>query len=135
MPAGKDEFAAFSTKDLPRLRIDYLFLDGTSFRFHEHSPAEPVLCAWGIDTNGEPHLVDLAAPAGVSSPHRSEGTRPKNVSISASIACCMRRRDGDAADLLEDGRKVMVGTEQRVDLRADALTGRYSWCHGCRSSF
>ena len=56
----KDEFAAFSVKDLSKLRIDYLFLDGTNFRFHEHSPAEPVLCAWGIDTNGKPHLVGLA---------------------------------------------------------------------------
>jgi transposase-like protein len=62
----KDEFAAFSVKDLSRLRIDYLFLDGTNFRFHEHSPAEPVLCAWGIDTNGKPHLVGLAAASSES---------------------------------------------------------------------
>ena len=62
----KDEFAAFSTKNLSRLRIDYLFLDGTNFRFHEHSPAEPVLCAWGVDTNGKPHLVGLAAASSES---------------------------------------------------------------------
>ena len=62
----KDEFAAFSVKDLSRLRIDYLFLDGTNFRFHEHSPAEPVLCAWGIDTDGKPHLVGLAAASSES---------------------------------------------------------------------
>jgi hypothetical protein len=30
--------------------------------------------------------------------------------------------DGDATDLLEDGRKVLLGAEQRVDLCADALT-------------
>ena len=57
----KDEFAAFATMDLSKVRIDYLFLDGTNFRFHEHSPAEPVLCAWGIDTDGKPHLVGLGA--------------------------------------------------------------------------
>jgi transposase-like protein len=62
----KDEFAEFSVKDLSKLRIDYLFLDGTNFRFHEHSPAEPVLCAWGIDTNGKPHLVGLAAASSES---------------------------------------------------------------------
>jgi hypothetical protein len=28
---------------------------------HEHSPVESVLCAWGIDTNGKPHLVGLGA--------------------------------------------------------------------------
>jgi transposase-like protein len=57
----KDEFAEFTARDLSRIRLDYLFLDGTNFRFHEHSPAEPVLCAWGIDTDGKPHLVGLAA--------------------------------------------------------------------------
>jgi transposase-like protein len=28
---AKDDFAAFSVKKLSKLRIDYLFLDGTSF--------------------------------------------------------------------------------------------------------
>jgi len=51
---------------LSKLRIDYLFLDGTNFRFHEHSPAEPVLCAWGIDTDGQPHLVGLGAASSES---------------------------------------------------------------------
>ena len=62
----KDEFAAFVERDLSGLRLDYLFLDGTNFRFHEHSPAEPVLCAWGIDTDGKPHLVGLSAAASES---------------------------------------------------------------------
>lgn len=62
----KDEFAAFNTRDLSGLRLDYLFLDGTNFKFHEHSPAEPVLCAWGIDTDGKCHLVGLAAAASES---------------------------------------------------------------------
>jgi putative transposase len=62
----KDEFAAFAARDLSALRLDYLFLDGTNFKFHEHSPAEPVLCAWGIDTDGKPHLVGLAASASES---------------------------------------------------------------------
>jgi putative transposase len=59
----KDDFNVFSNQDLSRLRLDYLFLDGTNFRFHEHSPAEPVLVAWGIATDGKPHLVGLAAAA------------------------------------------------------------------------
>lgn len=62
----KEEFSAFAVRDLSGLRLDYLFLDGTNFRFHEHSPAEPVLCAWGIDTDGRPHLVGLAAAASES---------------------------------------------------------------------
>jgi hypothetical protein len=43
--------------------------------------------------------------------------------------------DSEPADLLQDGAELLAGAEQRVDLCADALTGRYSWCHGCRSSF
>lgn len=62
----KDDFAAFAVADLSTVRLDYLFLDGTNFKFHEHSPAEPVLCAWGIDTDGRPHLVGLAASASES---------------------------------------------------------------------
>jgi putative transposase len=62
----KDEFTAFAASDLSSFRLDYLFLDGTNFKFHEHSPAEPVLCAWGIDTDGKPHLVGLAASASES---------------------------------------------------------------------
>jgi putative transposase len=55
------EFTAFGKSDLSGLRLDYLFLDGTNFKMHEHAPAEPVLCAWGIDTDGKPHLVGLSA--------------------------------------------------------------------------
>ncbi len=61
----KDEFAEFALRELSGLRLDYLFIDGSNFKFHEHSPAEPVLCAWGIDTDGKPHLVGLAGRLGV----------------------------------------------------------------------
>ena len=59
----KEDFAAFSARELSALRLDYLFLDGSNFKFHEHSPTEPVLVAWGIDTDGKPHLVGLTASA------------------------------------------------------------------------
>jgi putative transposase len=62
----KDEFEAFAARDLSGLKLDYLFLDGTNFKFHEHSPVEPVLCAWGIDTDGKPHLVGLEAASSES---------------------------------------------------------------------
>ncbi|MGO9150546.1 MAG: IS256 family transposase [Acidimicrobiales bacterium] len=57
----KDEFARFLENDLSRLRLDYLYLDGANFKMHEHARPEPVLVAWGIDTNGHPHLVALEA--------------------------------------------------------------------------
>jgi transposase-like protein len=57
----RGEFAEFQTSDLSGHRLDYLFLDGSNFKMHEHSPSEPVLCAWGVDTDGKPQLVGLAA--------------------------------------------------------------------------
>jgi putative transposase len=39
------------------------FLDGSHFRMHPEAPAEPVLCAWGITTQGSPVLLGLAPGA------------------------------------------------------------------------
>jgi transposase-like protein len=62
----KEEFKRFAEKDLSGLRLDYLFLDGANFKMHEHARPEPVLCAWGIDTDGHPHLVAMAAASSES---------------------------------------------------------------------
>jgi len=58
--AIKVEFEAWRCRDLSDVHLDYLFLDGSHFKFHPGSPAEPVLCAWGITTEGAPVLVGLA---------------------------------------------------------------------------
>jgi transposase-like protein len=57
----KHEFARFSENDLSKLRLDYLYLDGVNFKMHEHARPEPVIVAWGIDTEGHPHLVAIEA--------------------------------------------------------------------------
>jgi hypothetical protein len=46
--AIKVEFDAWRTRDLSDVHLDYLFLDGSHFKFHPGSAAEPVLCAWGL---------------------------------------------------------------------------------------
>ena len=56
----KDEFQAWRTRDRSGIRLDYLFLDGSHFKMHPGAPAEPVLAAWGIDTDGKPVFVGLA---------------------------------------------------------------------------
>ena len=56
----RDEFDTWKTGDLSGVRLDYLFLDGSHFRMHAGAPAEPVLAAWGIDTDGRPSFVGLA---------------------------------------------------------------------------
>ena len=57
--AIKDEFDAFRTADLSWIELEYLFLDGSHFRMHAGTKAEPVLVAWGIDVAGKPHLLGL----------------------------------------------------------------------------
>jgi transposase-like protein len=48
------------------VRLDYLFLDGSHFKYHANAAAEPVLAAWGIDTDGKPVFVGLDAAASES---------------------------------------------------------------------
>ena len=62
----RDEFEAWRGRDLSAVRLDYLFLDGSHFKMHPGAPAEPVLAAWGIDTDGKPVLVGLAPAASES---------------------------------------------------------------------
>jgi len=54
------EFAAWRTRDLSGVRLEYLFLDASHFKMHPGAPAEPVLAAWGIDVDGKPVFVGLA---------------------------------------------------------------------------
>jgi putative transposase len=65
----KTEFDAWQRRDLGGIELEYLFLDGSQFRMHPGARAEPVLCAWGITTQGSPVLVGLA-------PGASEGHDP-----------------------------------------------------------
>ena len=46
---------------LDEVELDYLFLDGSHFKYHANAAAEPVLAAWGIDTDGKPVFVGLEA--------------------------------------------------------------------------
>ena len=61
-----EEFAAWRARDLSRVWLDYLFLDASHFKMHPGAPAEPILAAWGIDTDGKPVLVGLAPAAAES---------------------------------------------------------------------
>lgn len=53
------EFAAWRTRSLAEVDPAYLYLDGSMFRYHQGSRAEPVLCAWAITTDGKPILLAL----------------------------------------------------------------------------
>jgi len=58
------EFDAWDKRDLSGVKVDYLYLDGSYFKMHPKAKAEPVLAAWGIDTDG--HAVFLGLGPGAS---------------------------------------------------------------------
>jgi putative transposase len=62
----KTQFEAWSARRLDDLELDYRFLDGSHFKYHANASAEPVLAAWGIDTDGKPVFVGLEAAASES---------------------------------------------------------------------
>jgi putative transposase len=62
----KDEYEDWARRRLDGVTLDYLFLDASFFRMHPGSPAEPVLAAWGITTEGKPAFIGLAPGSGES---------------------------------------------------------------------
>lgn len=57
----KDEFDAWHTKDVSEVELEHLYVDASHFRFHHGARAEPVLCAWGITTDGKPIFLAVAS--------------------------------------------------------------------------
>jgi putative transposase len=57
------EFDAWRRRDLSTVRLDYLYVDGSFFKMHPKAKAEPVLAAWGIDTDGKPVFLGLGPGA------------------------------------------------------------------------
>jgi putative transposase len=57
--AIKEEFDVWKVRSLADLELDYLFADGSFFRMHPRTPAEPVLVAWGITSAGKPVFLGL----------------------------------------------------------------------------
>jgi transposase-like protein len=64
--AIKDELDAFKKRSLVDIELEYLFLDGSHFKYHQGAKAEPVLVAWGITTTGKPALLHIAPGASES---------------------------------------------------------------------
>ena len=64
--AIRAEYRQWTRRRLDELTLDYLFLDASFFRMHPGSPAEPILAAWGITTEGKPVFVGLAPGSGES---------------------------------------------------------------------
>ena len=57
----RSEFDAWKRADLSRLKIDYLYCGGSYFKMHPKAKAEPVLVAWGVNTEAKPVFLGLAS--------------------------------------------------------------------------
>jgi putative transposase len=97
--AIKDEFDAFRCRSLADVELEYLFLDGSHFKYHAGAKSEPVLVAWGITTTGKPVLLHLApgssestdAWAAFLADMKARGLRPPLLVISDGAPGSSRR--------------------------------------------
>ena len=64
--AIQTEYETWVRRRLDQVKLDYLFLDASFFKMHPGSPAEPILAAWGITTDGKPAFTGLAPGSGES---------------------------------------------------------------------
>lgn len=62
----KEDFEVFRNRDLSGVDLDYLFLDGSHFKMHDGTRAEPVMVAYGITTVGQPVLIAVEPAAAES---------------------------------------------------------------------
>jgi putative transposase len=91
------QYEAFATRDLSGLEIAYLFLDGVAERLNPGERRESVLCAWGIDVEGNKHLLHLAP-----------GTKEDTASCRAFIQDMKRRGFCDALLVTTDGAPGLI---------------------------
>ena len=64
--AIKDEFEVWKKRSLKEVELEYLYVDASHFRYHQGARSEPVLCAWGLTTDGKPVFLSLAATSAES---------------------------------------------------------------------
>ena len=94
-----EEFTAWQARSLAEVELDYLYLDGTCFRYHPGARAEPVLVAYGITSTGRPVFLGLTPAA--SEGHdpwvdflgdlKARGLRPPVLVITdGALGCCRR---------------------------------------------
>ena len=130
----RGEFEAFRSRDLTDVELDYLFLDGSHFKMHDGSRAEPVLVAYGITTVGRPALVAVEpggdeshdAWAGFLEDLTARGLRPPLLVISDGAAGLIGAVETKLASALRQrclvhrARNVLakVPAERRDELKA-----------------
>jgi transposase-like protein len=103
------EFAAWRTRELSEVRLDYLFLDASHFKMHPGAPAEPVLAAGGVDVDGKPVFVGLA-PAASESTDAWDDFLADLVGRGLGPRCWDQRRRGRADRRVRPGVPALLAT-------------------------
>lgn len=91
------QYEQFATRDLSGLDIQYLFMDGVAERLNPGERRQAVLCAWGIDSEGNKHLLHLAP-----------GTKEDAVSCREFIQDMKRRGLNDPLLATTDGAPGLI---------------------------
>ncbi len=60
------QFEVWQKRSLVEYELDYLFADATFFKYHPAAKGEPILCTWGITTEGKKVFIGLSAGAAES---------------------------------------------------------------------
>jgi transposase-like protein len=92
-----EEYEAFATRDLSEHELLYLFVDGVAERLRPGLAREAVLCAWGIDVEGQKVLLAL-----------SPGTKEDTESCKAFFQDMRRRGLGDPLLCATDGAPGLI---------------------------
>ena len=98
-----EEFDTWRRRDLSDVELEYLYLDGSHFRYHDGARAEPVLCAWGITTTGAPVFLALNAASSESHDACAEFLRG-----------LVARRLRPPLLVITDGAPGLIGAVERV---------------------
>lgn len=90
----RTDYDSWRHRNLSSVTPDYLFVDAFLFRMHPNARAEPVLAAWGIDTDGKPVFIGRKPPA--RSPTTPGPTSCKGSSIAGLAPPLLVISDGGA---------------------------------------
>jgi transposase-like protein len=55
------QFEVWQKRRLEEYELDYLFCDASFFKYHPAAKGEPILCSWGITTEGKKVFISLSA--------------------------------------------------------------------------
>jgi transposase-like protein len=92
-----EEYEAFATRDLSEHRLLYLYVDGVAERLRPGQRREAVLCAWGIDDEGQKVLI-----------HLSPGTKEDTESCRGFFEDMKRRGLADPLLVVNDGAPGLI---------------------------